>query len=338
MTACLWFQWLSGWDPDAADEPPANYDVPGALPGDGPQEFWQEQIVCFEGELPEAAAAGRPPPPPGQPPGQVAGGLMTPGVIYELWRGMGGGKLTDLSSSSEFPGSPSQRDLYNLDCGQGWMVPECSRSNADIGGYFESPTDIGDQLATRMRGYFKAPMDGCYTFHLASDDDGELWLGGTDEDGEELVPALVAFVPGWTSSRQWEKFPQQTTRPVTLASGRYYLLDAFAKEDGGGDNLAVGVTLPDGTFLAPIPVTGYMYLDQELLRTARAPVTPASPALGGGGGDRGSMVGLPSSYRPCLASARAKVVRCDGFFLFELPDVPSCDPVTMAYCTAPSTL
>ena len=318
--------WLSGWDPDATGAPPENYDVPGSLPGDGPQDFWKEHTVCFEGELPVAISSGRPPPPPG--PGQVVGGLMTAGVLYELWTGIDGGMLTDLSSSSYFPRSPSQRELYSDDH------------------TVESPTDIGSHLATRIRGYFKAPQDGCYTFHLSSDDDGELWMGGTGEEGEELVPTLVANVPGWTSSREWQKYPEQTTSPASLIAGRYYLLDAFAKENEGGDNLAVGVTLPDGTFLGPIPVSGYMYLDQALLRTAHTPVVPhASDGDGGedgeGDGDDSSSAGgisLPSNYRPCLASVRVNVTRCDGFVLFQLPDSPSCDPTTMAYCTAPSVV
>eukprot|EP01045_Picozoa_sp_COSAG04_P037604 COSAG04_NODE_9684_length_841_cov_0.801887_2_plen_36_part_01 len=34
---------------------------------------------------------------------------------------------------------------------------------------------------------------------------------------------------------------------MRMQAGRYYMLDAFAKEQHGGDNLAVGVTLPDNT-------------------------------------------------------------------------------------------
>ena len=89
---------------------------------------------------------------------------------------------------------------------------------------------------------------------VAGADNGELWLG---ED--EAAATLIASVPGFTRSRQWDKYPEQTSAPQSLAAGNYYFLMALAKEGSGGDNLAVGVTLPDGTSLRPIPVAGYLF-------------------------------------------------------------------------------
>jgi hypothetical protein len=37
-------------------------------------------------------------------------------------------------------------------------------------------------------------------------------------------------------------------------------VQALAKEATGGDNLAVGARLPDGSALSPIPVEGYLFL------------------------------------------------------------------------------
>jgi len=96
---------------------------------------------------------------------------------------------------------------------------------------------------------FLSPQTGDYIFVIASDDNGELWLG-EEEDSE----TLIANVP-----RQWDKFPEQTSAPQLLAAGNYYFLMALAKEASGGDNLAVGVTLPDGTALRPIPVAGFLF-------------------------------------------------------------------------------
>ena len=64
-----------------------------------------------------------------------------------------------------------------------------------------------------------------------------------------------------TSPREWNKFPEQTSAPQRLVAGEYYFLMALAKESSGGDNLAVGVTLPDRTELRPIPVAGYLFLE-----------------------------------------------------------------------------
>lgn len=45
---------------------------------------------------------------------------------------------------------------------------------------------------------------------------------------------------------------QQTSREVTLQQGEYYFLESFMKEGSGGDDLSVGVRLPDGNFELPI--------------------------------------------------------------------------------------
>jgi len=45
---------------------------------------------------------------------------------------------------------------------------------------------------------------------------------------------------------------------------------ALAKEATGGDNLAVGARLPDGSDLSPIPVEGYLFLNSWVMVAARA--------------------------------------------------------------------
>ena len=45
---------------------------------------------------------------------------------------------------------------------------------------------------------------------------------------------------------------------------------ALAKEATGGDNLAVGAKLPDGSDLSPIPVEGYLFLNSWVMVAASA--------------------------------------------------------------------
>ena len=59
----------------------------------------------------------------------------------------------------------------------------------------------------------------------------------------------IASVPGWTGSRQWDKYAEQTADPVQLVKGEAVWLRATANEGGGGDNLAVGVVGPGGMSL-----------------------------------------------------------------------------------------
>ena len=50
-------------------------------------------------------------------------------------------------------------------------------------------------------------------------------------------------MPGYSGSRQWDKYPEQTSVPQTLQGQSYYFIRALANEGGGGDNLGVAVTL-----------------------------------------------------------------------------------------------
>ncbi len=115
---------------------------------------------------------------------------------------------------------------------------------------FESPTDIGDDYAVRIRGYVCPPATGNYTFWIASDDQSELWLSTGPNAGNKVK---IASVTGFTASREWGKYPSQQSAPIALQAGTAYYIEALHKEGTGNDNLAVGWQLPDGTQQRPIP-------------------------------------------------------------------------------------
>ncbi|MEL6843986.1 MAG: T9SS type A sorting domain-containing protein, partial [Bacteroidota bacterium] len=117
---------------------------------------------------------------------------------------------------------------------------------------FEIPVNSGNTYGARVRGYICPPTTGNYSFWIASDDKGELWLSTDDNPANK---ALVAHVPGWTSSRLWTKYPEQQSDSIYLEAGRSYYVEALVKENLGGDNLAVGWTLPDGSLQRPIAGT-----------------------------------------------------------------------------------
>jgi ELWxxDGT repeat protein len=115
---------------------------------------------------------------------------------------------------------------------------------------FEAPTNVGSNFGSRARGYVCVPATGNYTFWIASDDHGELWLS---TDADPANKRRIAHVSGWTSPRQWTKYATQQSAPVSLVAGQQYYIEALYKEDEGGDNMAVGWQLPDGTLERPIP-------------------------------------------------------------------------------------
>jgi YVTN family beta-propeller protein len=143
-------------------------------------------------------------------------------VLREWWNGVSGNSITELTSQPDYPDSPAGSELL---------------------GSFEGPVNWSNNYGTRMRGYIHAPVSGDYLFWIASDDEGELWLS---TDTTAANSTLIASVPGWSNSRQWNKFPEQQSLAVTLQAGQAYYIEALQKEGGGGDNLAVAWQVPEG--------------------------------------------------------------------------------------------
>ena len=115
---------------------------------------------------------------------------------------------------------------------------------------FEIAANSREDYGVRLRGYVYPPQTGNYRFWIASDDNGEFWISNsTNASGKQLV----ASVPLWTGSRQWDKFPEQQSAAIFLEQGKAYYVEALMREGGGGDNLAIGWTLPNGTLQRPIP-------------------------------------------------------------------------------------
>ena len=151
------------------------------------------------------------------------------GMKWEIWEGISGAAVSDLTSSPAYiAGTPTSTD-------------------------FIAPPALLDLHAERQPGgrlttYFLAPQSGDYTFVVSSDNGGQLWLGP-----DEFTLQLIVH-SHFSRSGQW-----QVSTPQPLEAGSFYLLRAFMKNPIDAGFLAVGVTLPDGEILRPIPVLGYLF-------------------------------------------------------------------------------
>jgi hypothetical protein len=155
-------------------------------------------------------------------------------ILYERWTGISGTAVSNLTSNVAYPNSPSFTNYITS---------------------LEGPTNILDNYGTRIRGYLYPPATGNYTFWIASDDNGELWLS---TDGTPANKTRIANVSDWTNSREWTKFASQQSSPVALTAGQKYYIEVLQKENGGGDNIAVAWSGPgisqqviDGKYLSP---------------------------------------------------------------------------------------
>jgi len=156
-------------------------------------------------------------------------GEYSPGLVREVYAGIPGVAVSDLTNHISYPDDPTSRNI--------------------ISNLLEAPTNVADYYGQRIHGLIKAPYTGQYRFWIASDDNGQLFLS-TTSNPDNLV--LIAAVPGWTNPRQWGKYAQQQSALITLQEGEYYYITALMKEHEGGDNLAVGWQFPNGIFERPI--------------------------------------------------------------------------------------
>lgn len=158
--------------------------------------------------------------------------LCAQSILREVFADIPGTSLSDLTNNPAYPSRPTSTN-YVTD-------------------FFEAPTDVLDNYGQRMHGYVLAPLTGSYTFWIASDDQGALFLSTDDNPANAR---LIASVNGWTPSRDWEREANQRSTPIPLQAGRAYYISALMKEGGGGDNLAVRWRMPNGVDQAPMVAT-----------------------------------------------------------------------------------
>lgn len=142
------------------------------------------------------------------------------GVVRELWFGIPGGSIRDLTHRKVFE-TPSAdvRKIGRLDV-----------------------ENQGDQYGARYSTLLRVPVTGEYRLYLSSDDSAELWLG---KDATQKDMSCIATVKGYSDKHNWSNQPNQASEPVRLEAGRFYYLVVIHKEDDGKDHMAVAWSGPD---------------------------------------------------------------------------------------------
>ncbi|MCW1885816.1 PQQ-dependent sugar dehydrogenase [Luteolibacter flavescens] len=153
----------------------------------------------------------------------------TGGITRQVWTGVGGSEVSNLTSLASFPNSPNQTGTLTS---------------------FDAPRDSMDNYGARILGWVHAPVTGNYRFYIHSDDSSDLWLSTTESPDQKR---RIAGVSSWVSAGQWNGSPDQTSVEIPLVAGRYYYIEALHKEGGGGDHLGVGWTYPGQSSITYIP-------------------------------------------------------------------------------------
>jgi DNA-directed RNA polymerase specialized sigma24 family protein len=109
----------------------------------------------------------------------------------DMYQGIPGEPVRDLTANAAFPDHPSSHRVLTD---------------------FEQ-RKLGFNYGTRVRGYVSAPIDGAYEFRVSADDTAELWLS---TDAQEAGKRRLAFCPSHVGFREWGKYPEQHSQPITL--------------------------------------------------------------------------------------------------------------------------
>ncbi|MDX1754893.1 MAG: PA14 domain-containing protein [Marinobacter sp.] len=139
-----------------------------------------------------------------------------PGKVQAwFYDGISGIKVSDLTSASAYPDSPTEI--------------------ADFTSLHQSARR-GDDYGTFIRGYIEPPVDGSYRFFTSGDDETQFWLSTSTSPDDK---ALVATVPGYSSDLEYTKYSSQTSAYLSLSAGQRYYFEVLHKEGSYGDHFSV---------------------------------------------------------------------------------------------------
>lgn len=151
----------------------------------------------------------------------------------------------------------------------------------DLEGELEAPVDSADQYAMRMRTLLTPHESGTYRFAVSGDDDARLFLNPAGDD--PIGARQVAYVAGWTTYRQFDRFASQRSDWFELTAGQPYYVEVIGKEGSFGDHFSVAWEQRDGFGLTMVP--------GDVLETTQ---------LGSGGWRSATPSGLPSAPSPMV--------------------------------------
>ncbi len=160
------------------------------------------------------------------------------GFYLEYYADISGDTVSALTGAAIYPDYPTREAIYERD--------------------FYADSEIGDYYGQRARAILTPTVSGSYTFYLASDDQGELWISSNDSP---LNKTRIVSHTGWSNAQEWTKNASQKSSSVMLNAGQRYYIEALMKENNGGDNLAVGWVVPGTSGIAVVPqavITPYL--------------------------------------------------------------------------------
>ncbi|MGB0548336.1 MAG: PA14 domain-containing protein, partial [Limisphaerales bacterium] len=161
------------------------------------------------------------------------------------YHGIGTTSIPTLQSQDKYPDSPDAQAVAPY-----FEWPQTGNIEVTPAG------NVRDNYGWVMIGYIHPPETGEYVFHVATDDNSELWLS-TDESPANAV--RIAQESTWQGIRNFQaEGDESVSAPVALEAGKAYFIELVTKEGGGGDNAAVAWRLADDADVGAgaLPIAG----------------------------------------------------------------------------------
>lgn len=136
-------------------------------------------------------------------------------VQRDIWTGLPGGKLKDLTDNAAFPKPANDSSLVS--------------SSLNFGTY-------SDNYGQRIKGLIVPPKSGNWRFWLASDDAGEFQLSTS---ASALDKRRIAFVENWVAAGNYDASATQKSETTTLVAGEPYYFEILHKENGQVDHASL---------------------------------------------------------------------------------------------------
>jgi autotransporter-associated beta strand protein len=183
-------------------------------------------------------------------------------ILYEYWTGINATSIDNLRNNPNYPDNPT---------GTAYQIT------------FDAPASSSTNYGSLIRGYACPPKSGNYSFWIAADTIGELWLSTDETPGNKVK---IASVPNATGAKEWGKYPQQASNPVWLGAGRKYYVEALAVTGTSGTgNLSVAWQKPGETFnvASGKPILSTMLIPYDIVPPSVQAINLVNSATNNGG-------------------------------------------------------
>jgi hypothetical protein len=137
-------------------------------------------------------------------------------ITREVWEDVSGDAIRDLTGNADYPDNPSTTNYPTS---------------------FDAPRRWSTDYGTRMHGWLYVETTADYTFWIAADNVGELWLD------DNMIASTGDASPGY---HVWNDYSEQQSESIHLEAENLYYIMALQKQgDDDEDHLAVAWSTSD---------------------------------------------------------------------------------------------